>query len=176
MSTRAPSPYQLQQAFAVLMAARERLLADEELAADQDLMRDWLASDPETCEAFEQLPQLARAIIALEGQEKLAKERAAEITERARRFGNRAEGLRDTLKAALEVLGQTRLREADFSVSIGPGRPKVLITDEREVPDAFCKTERRPLLHEIGEALDRGDDVPGAVRSNPSPILTIRRA
>lgn len=158
------------------MAARERLLGDEELAADQDLLHDWLASDPETCEAFEQLSQLTRAIIALEGQEKLAKERAAEITERARRFGNRAEGLRDTLKMVLEALGQTRLREADFSVSIGPGRAKVLITDEREVPDSFCKIERRPLLREIGEALDRGDDVPGAVRGNPQAVLTIRRS
>ena len=175
-SDRQPSAWALESAVSLLQQARARLLQDEEFQGDQDLLADYLASDPETCEAMDILPRMARGIIALEGQEKLAKERAAEIAERARRFGNRAEMLRQTLLDAMTALTLPRIRAPDFSVSIGKGRAKVLITDERALPDQFCRIERRPLLREIADALDGGADVPGATRSNVGPQLTIRKA
>lgn len=171
-----PSAWAMESAMSLLVQAADKLAQDAEFQGDQDLLADWLSSSPDTCDAFEVLPKLARGIIALEGQEKLAKERAAEIAERARRFGNRAEMLRQTLLDAMTALTLPRIRAPDFSVSIGKGRAKVLITDERALPDQFCRIERRPLLREIADALDGGADVPGATRSNVGPQLTIRKA
>jgi hypothetical protein len=170
---RAPSNYRLQEAVSLLMQSRDLLLADETLASDQDLLADYLASDPETCDAFEVVNTLARAIIATEDVAKAAKERAAEISARGARFKARAESMRTTLKTVMQLLELRRLSQPDFGASLGMGKGRVIVTGE--LADEYVKIERIPVLTEIGRALDAGIEVENAVRSNPEPQITIRR-
>lgn len=174
MSERAPSGYRLQEAVTLLMQSRELLLADEALAADQDLLAEYLASDPQTCDAFEVVNMLARAIIATEDMAALSKERAKQIAERGARFKQRADSMRVTLKTVMQVLDLKRLSQPDFGASIGTGKGRVIVTGE--LADEWVKIERTPKLAEIGKALDAGQEVENAVRSNPEPQITIRRS
>ncbi len=174
-AARPPSAWQIGEAMSILMQARERLRTDPEIAEDADLLTDYLESDPETCDAFEQLHRLARAAIAMEDYAKLARARANEIIARARRYDQREEMLRDTLKQAMQALDIRRISQPDFSASVGKGKAGVIITDDALLEERFVKIERTPCKREIGEALDAGEQVLGAVRGNPMPQLTIRR-
>ncbi len=174
-AARPPSSWQISEAMSILMQARERLRTDPEIAEDADLLTDYLESDPETCDAFEQLHRLARAAIAMEDYAKLARARANEITARARRYDQREEMLRDTLKQAMQALDIRRISQPDFSASVGKGKAGVMITSEDELPAEFVKTVKTPMKREIGEALDAGTEVPGAVRGNSMPTLILRR-
>jgi hypothetical protein len=174
MSDRAPSNFRLQEAVTILAQARELLMQDEALASDQDLLADYLASDPATCDSMEMLSRLGRAILATEDMAKLSKERAAEIAERSARFKQRAVGMRATLKSVMELLNIRRISEPDLGASLGQGKGRV-IADVELLPEQYIKVERTARLAEIGKALDAGIDVPGAVRSNPESQLTIRR-
>lgn len=174
--TQAPSSWALMVAINILRNARERLRTDPDLANDDDLLADFLESDPDTCEAFEQLHHLARAALAMEDYAKLARVRANEITERARRFDRREEMLRDTLKRAMIALNIRRVSQPDFGASLTKPKAGVKITDETLLEERFVKVTRTPRKQEIGEALDAGEDVAGAVRGNPEPGLLIRRS
>ena len=174
MSERAPSGYRLQEAVTILAQARELLMADEALAGDQDLLADYLASDPATCEPMEAIHELARAIIYMEVMAKASKERAAEIAARGARFKQRAETWRGALKSVMEVLDIKRLNQPDFGASLGKGRARI-IADVNLLPDEFVKIERTAKLAEIGKAMDDGVEVLGAVRANAETQLTIRR-
>ncbi len=175
-AARPPSAWQIGEAMSILMQARERLRTDPEIAEDADLLTDYLESDPETCDAFEQLHRLARAAIAMEDYAKLARARANEIIARARRYDQREEMLRDTLKQAMQALDIRRIQQPDFGVTLTKPKAGVKIIDETLLEDCFVKTTRTPLKREIGEALDAGEVVAGAVRGNPEPSLLIRRS
>jgi Siphovirus Gp157 len=170
---RPPSQFRLHEAVTILAQARELLMADEALATDQDLLADYLASDPATCDSMDVVNALARAIIATEDMAKAAKERAAEISARAARFKQRADGMRNTLKTVMQLLDLKRLSQPDFGASLGMGKGRIIVTGE--LADEFVKIERAPSLTEIGRALDAGIEVENAVRSNPEPNVTIRR-
>lgn len=169
----APSAFRIQEAVTLLQRARQSLLEDDELAADLDLMADYLASDPETCDAFEVLHRLARAIISTEDLEKAAKERARQIAERGQRFARRAETLRTTLKTAMQVLNVRLLSQPDFGASLGMSKGRVIVTGE--LADEFVRIKREPMLTEIGKALNEGTEVANATRGNPEPVIVIRR-
>ena len=101
----------------------------------------------------------------------------------------RVEGMRERLsriqhtasqkrRAALEAMEQVDLRkivEPDFTISVRPCSPTVVVTCEAEVPDNYKvpqppKIDRRKIL----DALKCGTDVPGAVLSNSQNTLSVR--
>lgn len=95
---------------------------------------------------------------------------------RKQRLKGSAERLRGDVLDALQVVGMARpIRAPDMTVSVSPGRRKVIVTNEDAIPDVFCKIERKPLKNIIAAELARGIDVPGAILSNPVPYLSVRR-
>ena len=81
-------------------------------------------------------------------------------------------------RAALEAMEQVDLRkivEPDFTISVRPSSPSVIVTSEAEIPDGYKvpqppKIDRRKIL----DALKGGADVPGAVLSNTQNTLSVR--
>ena len=63
---------------------------------------------------------------------------------------------------------------AEGTVSLRNGPPKVIITNESEIPVDFWRVRREPDKSKIGAALKAHEFVPGAVLSNPEMSLTIR--
>ncbi len=173
MSTRAPSPYQVEQAMSVLMAARERLLTDEPgIEADEKLYLDCL--DATSDDAFEVIDRIVAAAIEADDLAEQASRRMADIAERRARFKRRNEQLRGVAFAMLEALDIAKFERADYTASIRAGQPRVVVTDETMLPPQFLRLKTETDKAAIGAALKGGGTVPGAELSNSMPSLSIR--
>jgi hypothetical protein len=94
---------------------------------------------------------------------------------RKKRHGEAASRLRQIVREAMEQAGEKKLTLPDMTVSIVPGRAKVIITGE--VPREFCRVKEivEPDKAKIAEALaDPHGFVEFASMSNPEPVLSIR--
>ena len=68
-----------------------------------------------------------------------------------------------------------KISAPDFTVSIRPGMPSLLILDEAAVPSIYWqevgpRLDRQGLLNELKE----GADIKGVTLSNPEPVLSVR--
>lgn len=98
------------------------------------------------------------------------------LRERQQRFRHTAQGLRAACLQTLQDSGlKPPLRAPDMTVSVGKGKPGVIITDPALVPDALCKIVREPSKTAIALAMDVGREVPGAQRGNGSLYLIVHR-
>lgn len=167
------SAWKMEQAMSALMAVRARLLEDDpDIAADERLMHDML--EGESGDAMDVLDRVIRASIVAASQARAAEELARSIMARAARYNARAENLRGATFAALTALELKRHERPDFTISIRTGQPRVVITDEASLPDAFVKIKREPDKTLIGAALKAGQAVAGAEMSNSAPSLQVR--
>ena len=82
--------------------------------------------------------------------------------------------LKDEALAAMDAAGQRAWKSPEFTVSLSPGRPGVVITDPEAIPGAFMRVRREPDKIAIGAAIASGADIPGAEMRNGLPALTIR--
>lgn len=98
------------------------------------------------------------------------------MQDRASRKRAKATRLREAIRWAMQEADLPRVNAPDFTLSLTPGRAATLITDETALPDHLWVTERRPDKASISAALKAGVAVPGAVMSNPQPVLTLRSA
>jgi hypothetical protein len=114
------------------------------------------------CDALDRLRKILRAARWVEGQAKALKDMEAEMKERRQRFDAKAETLRSIVKTALVSLDMKRLDSPDFTITISPGKPRVVITDEAEIPSQLCKVVRTPDKESIRKALEAGEVIPGA--------------
>ena len=94
---------------------------------------------------------------------------------RLSRIQHTASQKRGAALEAMEQVGLKKIVEPDFTISVRPGSPGVVVTSEAEVPDAYKvpqppKLDRRKIL----DALKAGADVPGAVLSNRQNTLSVR--
>jgi hypothetical protein len=97
------------------------------------------------CDALDRLRKILRAARWVEGQAKALKEIEAEMRERRARFDAKTDTLRSIVKTALVSLDMKKLEAPDFSITISPGKPKVVITDESRDSDAtLTKVVRSP--------------------------------
>ena len=68
-----------------------------------------------------------------------------------------------------------KIAAPDFTVSIRPGMPSLLVLDETAVPSIYWqpvapRLNRQELLNELKE----GADIKGVALSNPEPVLNVR--
>jgi hypothetical protein len=152
-----------------------------------ELRRRILAEDPEldeetladTVEGLTDLHEIVAAIIrsALH-DEALAsglKTRLEEMQIRLGRFQDRASKRR---QIARDVMVETQIKKItapDFTVSVRPGSPALVVVNEGEIPAAFWEP-REPRLnrHALLAELRQGVPVGGVELSNPEPVLSVR--
>ncbi len=115
--------------------------------------------------------QVNYAKAEVEGIDEYLKKR---IAARRDRILRREETLRTLAMALMQSAGVKTLRFPFATVSISTGWPKVIITDETLLTDAYVRIKREPDKVTIGNALKDGKTVAGAVLSNPEQVLTIR--
>jgi hypothetical protein len=110
-------------------------------------------------------------LIAAE-REALSLEEAVAI--RQARFANRRGAIRKYLMQLMEAAGLKKVERPAATVSIAAGRPKVVITDENELPDYFVRIKKEPNKDAIAKAFKEGrKSIPGATLSNAEPVLRI---
>jgi hypothetical protein len=169
-----PSAWQLERAVSAWQQLREIYASDPALADDEDVIRDALT----TAEIDHPDVLLSRAIDAAVWairREVEADDLRAEIVARRDRYRARIATIREIIERLLTALEITKHRARFGSVSMAAGPVSVVITDPQLVPDEFVRIERHIMLTPIHEAIDAGRQVPGAVLSNPAPVLRIRK-
>jgi Gp157 protein len=162
-----------QLAFATITyrTIRDRIRADDPQIDEQTLA--------DTVERFTDLHEIVSAIIrAALADEALAtglKGRIAEMQERLDCLQDRAAKRRQIAKDVMIELEIKKITAPDFTVSIRPGMPALLVLDEAAVPSIYWqpsapRLNRQGLLNELKE----GAYIKGVALSNPEPVLSVR--
>ena len=121
------------------------------------------------------LAAIVRAALADEALATGLKGRIAEMQERLERLQERATKRRQIVKDTMVELDLKKLTAPDFSASIRPGMPALLVIDEAAVPSIYWEP-REPRLDRQGllAELKQGAEITGVTLSNPEPVLSVR--
>jgi len=161
----------LEFAATIYRALKERLKAQDPQLDDETLA--------DTVEGLTDLNEILAAIVrAALADEALAgglKSRIAEMEERRDRLEERALKRRQIVKDTMVELDLKKLTAPDFSASIRPGMPALLVIDEAAVPSIYWEP-REPRLDRQGllAELKQGAEITGVTLSNPEPVLSVR--
>ena len=118
---------------------------------------------------------LIRSALADEALASGLQGRIAEMEERLGRLQDRASKRRQIAKDVMVELDLKKITAPDFSISIRPGMPSLLVLDENVVPSIFWQpSEPRLKRQELLSELKQGAEVEGVTLSNPEPILSVR--
>ncbi|MGA8935235.1 MAG: siphovirus Gp157 family protein [Pseudolabrys sp.] len=151
-----------------------RTIRDRIRAEDAQIDEQTLA---DTVEGLTDLHEIVAAIVrAALSDEALAaglKGRIAEMQDRLDRLQDCAAKRRQIAKDVMVELDIKKITAPDFTVSVRPGMPSLLVLDE--VPSIYWqpvapRLNRRGLLSELKE----GADIKGVTLSNPEPVLSVR--
>lgn len=152
-------------------AIRDRIrIADPEI--DDQTLAD-------TVEGLTDLHEIVAAIVrAALADEALAtglKGRIAEMEDRLHRLQDCAAKRRQIAKDVMVELDIKKIKAPDFTVSVRPGMPSLLVLDEKAVPSIYWqpsapRLNRQGLLNELKE----GSEIEGVALSNPEPVLSVR--
>src|SRR5512143_576455 len=162
---------QLTFATTTYRAIRDRIRAQDPQIDEQALA--------DTVEGLTDLHEIVTAIIrSALADEALAtglKGRIAAMQDRLDRLENRASKRRQIAKDAMVELDLKKLTAPDFTVSIRPGMPALLVLDEAAVPSIYWEP-REPRLNRQGlvNDLKQGAEITGVALSNPEPVLSVR--
>jgi hypothetical protein len=152
-------------------ALRDRLAAEDPSLDEQTLA--------DTVEGLTDLHEILQAVIrAALADEALAaglKARIAEMEERLSRLSDRAGKRRQIAKEVMTELDIKKLEAPDFTASIRPGFPSLVVMNENEIPSIYWEP-RDPRLDRTTLIADlkHGREVAGASLSNPEPVLSVR--
>ena len=157
-------------------ALRYRAIRDRIRAEDPQIDERTLA---DTIEGLTDLHEIVAAIIrSALSDETLAtglKCRIADMQGRLDRLENRASKRRQIAKDIMVELDLKKITAPDFTVSIRPGMPTLLVLDEAAVPSIYWqpsapRLNRQGLLSELKD----GAEIKGVTLSNPEPVLSVR--
>lgn len=168
MSTAARTPLHAEMQVAAEVIAQLQA-AGIDLETDPDFA-DLLASETDV---QNRLVRILRAARHAEAQASAVKAIEAENAERRKRLDAKADRLRDIVLHAMAGLGLKRIEAPDLTATLGTGRPKVIVTDEGQIPGRFFVTSRTLDKRSVSEALKEGP-VLGVELSNAASALTVR--
>ena len=118
---------------------------------------------------------IVRAALADEALATGLKGRIAEMQDRLERLQDCAAKRRQIAKDVMVELELKKITAPDFTISIRPGMPALLVLDEAAVPSIYWqpsapRLNRHGLLHELKD----GAEIEGVALSNPEPVLSVR--
>jgi len=152
-------------------AIRDRISTEDPQIDEQTLA--------DTVEGLTDLHEIIAAIVrAALADEALAtglKSRAGEMEERLNRLQDRAAKRRQIVKEVMVELDIKKITAPDFTVSIRPGMPALLVLNEAVVPSIYWqpsapRLDRQGLLSE----LKGGAEIDGVALSDPEHVLSVR--
>lgn len=152
-------------------AVRDRIRAENPEIDDLTLA--------DTVEGLTDLHEIVTAILrsALEDEALVngLKTRIAEMEGRLERLRDRASKRRQIAKDVMIELDLKKLTAPDFTASIRPGTPALMVIDEAAIPSIYWEP-REPRLNRQALAceLKEGAEITGVTLSNPEPVLSVR--
>ena len=159
-----------------LAAITYRAIRDRIKAEDPQIDEQTLADTIEgLTDVHEILAAIVRAALADEALANGLKGRIAEMQDRLERLQDCAKKRRHIVKEVMIELEIRKIAAPDFTVSIRPGIPSLLVIDEQAVPSIYWqpvapRLKRQELLNE----LKQGSEITGVTLANPDPVLSVR--
>ena len=157
-------------------AATFRAIRDRIRAQDPEIDEQTLADTVEgLTDLHEIVAALLRSALADEALATGLKGRIAEMEDRLARLRDRASKRRQIAKDVMVELDLKKIVAPDFTASIRPGMPALMVIDEAAVPSIYWEP-RDPRLNRQGLIADlkQGAEITGVSLSNPEPVLSVR--
>jgi hypothetical protein len=153
------------------VAIRDRIRAQDPEIDEQTLA--------DTVEGLTDLNEIIAAVIrSALSDEVLAialKSRIANMQDRLERLQKRASTRRKLAKEVMVELDLKRLNMPDFTASIRPGTPALVVADETVVPKSYWQMSAPQLnRQELTNDLRRGIAITGVSLTKPEPVLSVR--
>lgn len=159
-------PVRLDPAF--LANEIDRLIAlCPDMAEDEQLRADMLEGEGVFDKLVEHERETDALIDAVNIQIKRLRDRSATLEARKG-------GLRQTMLHLMAHANLRRIETPEGTLSVRPVAPKVEIDDFVAIPKEFLRVKVEPDKTSIKEALQRGEDVPGARLTNGGETIQIR--
>ena len=140
--------------------------------ADEETLLDTLEG---MTNLTEMLAEVLRSCLADQDLVAALRTRIGDMQERLARFEERARKKRELVTSVMEQADLKKITESDFTVSLRPSRPPLIVIDEEAISRDFLKPQP-DKLDRLGliAALRDGRDVPGAVLGNPPMTISVR--
>ena len=153
-----------------------RAIRDRIRAQDPQIDEQTLADTVEgLTDLHEILSAIIRAALADQALASGLEGRIAEMQARRERLQDRASKRRLIAKDVMVELNLKKLSAPDFTASIRPGTPTLMVIDEAAVPSIYWEP-REPRLNRQGltNDLKQGAEIAGVSLSNAEPVLSVR--
>jgi hypothetical protein len=161
--------WRLQQALSALHSGASAMQAeDPDAPLELGALTEEMADVEAACRALVRHTQDAQDLADA------ARKRAAEATERARRYEARAARYKGLVLAAMDAVGWRKREWPEATVSLRAPQAAVVITDETVLPERFIRVTRTPDKEALRAALKDGEVIDGAALANGSPSLQLR--
>jgi hypothetical protein len=152
-------------------ALRDRIRA-QDLQIDEQTLADTVEG---LTDLHEILAAVLRAALADEAMATGLKCRISDMQGRLDRLEDRASKRRQIAKDVMVELDLKKVIAPDFTASIRPGMPALVVLDEDAVPKTYWEPgEPRLRRQVVASDLKGGAEVTGATLSNPEPALSVR--
>ncbi|MEP0315527.1 siphovirus Gp157 family protein [Hyphomonas sp.] len=150
---------------------RDRIIALE-AGIDEETLADTLEG---VTDLHEVVAAVVRSALVDEAMAEGVKRHIDILKERSQRLAERARTRREIARDAMVEVDVRKIQAPDFTVSVRPGSPALVVTDEGAIPSSYWRP-RDPILDRAGliSDLKRGSVIEGATLSNPEPVLSVR--
>ena len=139
---------------------------------DDETIRDTLEG---ITTLHELIAELIRSALVDEAVQAALRARIDEMRLRLARLAERGLKKRQLALEAMNDAGLKKLEESDFTASSRACAPRLVVTSEQSVPEAYWIPQPPKLDRQTLTAhLRRGDEILGACLGNVTPILVVR--
>ena len=157
-------------------AINYRTLRDRIRTQDPQIDEQTLAN---TVEGLTDLHEIIQAVIRVAlSDEALVlglKCRISDMQGRLDRLQDRAAKRRQIAKDVMVDLDLKKITAQDFSASLRPGMPALVVLNEDAVPSIYWQpSEPRLKRQELAYELKQGAEIEGVALSDPEPVLSVR--
>lgn len=157
---------------------REAMEAKALLANLRDIVADdeeWTASIVESeTNLTEAIEHAVSRLAEVETFEEALAQQAKALAERKERFTRQKNNIRAAIQSALGAVGLKKLELAAATLTLKPTPPKVIVTEEADIPSTYFEPQPPKLdKRKLAAALKDGS-VPGAVLSNGCSTIQIK--
>lgn len=135
-------------------------LANSAKPEDQQLFDDTIESLQDSI--ADKAIGYGKVIKQLVADKKQLTEKISHDQDRKRILSNNISRLKLALQHGMETAGKDKIKDIDLSIWIQNNQPSVSVTNDKLIPDEFTEVEKKLNKTAIKQALNDGEEVPGA--------------